>query len=256
MRKLGLVVCGLLFASCTLWAQPKVIAHRGYWNVRNSAQNSIAALYEAYAAGVYGSEFDVHATKDNVVVVNHDDDIHGVMIEDAMYDAIKSMELANGETLPTLRQYLEVGKKLEGLQLILEIKAHATSEREDRCVAATVKEVKALGLESRVDYISFSMHACEQVLKEDASARVYYLGGDVAPEAIKEKGFAGIDYDGEVLLKNPQWIAKSHALGMQVNVWTIDELPQIQQCVAAGVDYITTNKPVEAKRIAEGKRSF
>lgn len=251
-----MMACGLLLTAGTLCAQTKVIAHRGHWNHNGAAMNSVASMKNAYEAGAYGSEFDVHITKDGTVVVNHDDDIHGVIIEDANYADIKDMKLANGETLPTLRQYLAEGKTLGDMRLILEIKAHATSEKEDRCVAETVKEVRAAGLQKRVDYISFSMHACEQVLREDPTAAVYYLGSDVAPDVIKSKGFAGIDYYGAAILKNPQWIEQSHKLGMKVNVWTIDEVKQIQKCVEAGVDYVTTNKPEEAKKIAEGKLRY
>jgi len=251
MKRLATITCALLLAAVSLSAQTKVIAHRGYWNSKGAAMNTIASMRNAYKAGAFGSEFDVHITKDGVVVVNHDDDIHGVIIEDANYDDIRDMELANGETIPTLKQYLEAGKELGQMRLVLEVKAHETAEKEDRCVAAAVKEVKAAGLQDRVDYISFSMHACEQVLKEDPTAPVYYLGSDVTPDSIKAKGFAGIDYHGGAFLKHPEWVEQSHKLGMKVNVWTIDEVKQIKQCVKLGVDYITTDKPVEAKKIAE-----
>ena len=254
MKNLRSVLVGMMLLVCgVMCAQPQIIAHRGYWNTLGSAQNSIAALKDAAKLGIYGSEFDVHITKDNVVVVNHDNDIQGVFIEDANYAQIKHMKLANGETLPTLKQYLLAGKKLKGIQLILEIKAHKTPEKEDRCVAQSLKEVKETGMENRVEYISFSMHACEQIVKLDPKAKVYYLGGNVAPQEIKAKGFAGIDYHGGVLKKNPAWVEESHKLGMKVNVWTIDNLNQLRECVKAGVDFITTNKPVEAKKIAQGK---
>jgi len=256
MKKISIIMCGLLMMATTSMAQVKVIAHRGFWNSPSAAQNSLASMRNAYKAGAWGSEFDVHITTDGEIVVNHDDDIHGVIIEEAKYADIKNMKLANGETLATLKNYLEEGKKLGKLQLILEIKAHETPEREDKCVAACLKLVKETGMEDRVDYISFSMHACEEIIKLNPKARVYYLGGDVAPDAIKSKGFAGIDYYGGALVKHPEWIKQSHDLGLKVNVWTIDEVKQIQQCVASGVDFITTDKPVEAKKIAEGKLKY
>lgn len=254
MKKIAILICGLAMTAASMFAQTKVIAHRGHWNCEGGAQNSIAALRNAHAAGVYGSEFDVHITADGVVVVNHDDEIQGVRIETASYADLKDTKLANGEVLPTLRQYLEAGKQLEGMQLILEIKKHATPEREDCCIAECLKEVKELGLENRVDYISFSMHACEQLVKECPDARVYYLGSDVAPEIIKQKHLTGIDYHGNALVQNPSWIEQSHALGLKVNVWTIDDVKQMQQFTSAGVDFITTNRPEEALQIVAGNR--
>ena len=251
-----MILCGMMLLASSALAQVKVIAHRGYWNSLGAAQNSIAAMQNAKKADVWGSEFDVHITTDGIVVVNHDDDIHGIIIEDAKYADIKNLKLANGEPIATLKSYLEAGKKLAPMQLILEIKAHQTPEREDRCVKACLDLVKAAGMEKQVDYISFSMHACEELVKLNPQARVYYLGSDVAPEVIKQKGFAGIDYYGGALLKNPNWIKESHDLGMKVNVWTIDQMKEILKCIDSGVDFVTTNKPEEAKKIAEGKLSF
>lgn len=256
MKKINILLCGLLMTCSPLMAQVKIIAHRGYWNSPNAAQNSVASMQHAYDAGAFGSEFDVHITTDGEIVVNHDDDIHGVIIEDAKYADIKDMKLANGEMLPTLKQYLEAGKMVGNLQLILEIKAHKTAEREDACVEKCLQLVKEAGMENRVDYISFSMHACEQLVKLNPQARVYYLGSDVAPDVIKQKGFAGIDYYGAALQKNPQWIEQSHKLGMKVNAWTIDDMRDLQRCVLSGVDFITTDKPVEALKIAAGEAKY
>ena len=58
----------------------------------------------------------------DTVVVNQDDDIHGIIIENAKYADIKNLKLANGEPIATLKSYLEAGKKLAPMQLILEIR--------------------------------------------------------------------------------------------------------------------------------------
>lgn len=251
MNKFLLSACCMLFVVCSLTAQTKVIAHRGYWDCEGAAMNSVASMKNAYAVGAYGSEFDVHMTKDGTLVVNHDDDIQGVVIEHAAYADLKDMKLSNGETLPSLRQYLSEAKTLGDMRLVLEIKAHETPDMENRCVAEAVKEVSEAGLRERVDYISFSMNACEQVLKSDPTAAVFYLGGDVAPNEIKAKGLAGVDYYGAVIFNNPQWVERCHELGLKVNVWTIDNVQDMKKLVDMKVDYITTNKPVEAMKIAK-----
>lgn len=254
MKKLRVMALAAMMGFCALIsAQTRVIAHRGYWTAEGSAQNSIASLKDAHKIGVYGSEFDVHITKDGVVVVNHDDDINKIKIEDANYAQIKDAKLKNGETLPTLEQYLAEGKKLTGTQLILEIKAHATPEKEDRCIAATIDLVHKYGMEKQVEYISFSLHACEQILKVNPKAVVYYLMGDLNPEETKAKGFAGMDYYGVIFDHHPDWIAKAHQLGLKTNVWTIDKPEDIKKYADMKVDFITTDKPVEALKIVSGK---
>lgn len=93
----------LLFLLCVLMAVPvsakrktKVIAHRGYWKTEGAAQNSIRSLERANEIKVYGSEFDVHLTADNVPVVYHDRKIEGKDIQTASYAELKDLKLSNG----------------------------------------------------------------------------------------------------------------------------------------------------------------
>ena len=53
-------------------AIPKVVAHRGYWNVPGASQNSIAALQKADSIHADAVELDVWISSDDVLFVNHD----------------------------------------------------------------------------------------------------------------------------------------------------------------------------------------
>lgn len=252
--KKRLIAAMLAVGSCGfLFAQTRVIAHRGYWDCEGSAQNSITALVKSAEAGVYGSEFDVSITADGVPVVNHDDDIQGHVIETSRYADIKDLKLPNGETLPTLEQYLVKGKELGGVQLILEIKPHKQEANEDRAVKAIVALVRKHGLEKCVDYISFSMNICKELVKEAPGAPVYYLNGDVAPAELKELGMAGADYHYKVFKKHPEWIKEARELGLKTNSWTVDDTDMMQWLIDQKVDFITTDKPVELKQLLEKK---
>lgn len=247
------LIATMLVAGCwgMTFAQTKVIAHRGYWDCEGSAQNSVAALVKASEAGVFGSEFDVSVTADGIPVVNHDDDIRGHVIETSVYASIKDLKLPNGETLPTLEQYLVKGKSLPDVQLILEIKPHKQEANEDRAVKAIVELVKKHGLEKRVDYISFSMNICKELVKAAPGAPVYYLNGDVTPAELKRLGMAGLDYHYKVLQKHPEWIKEARALGLKTNSWTVNNTKTMQWLIDQNVDFITTDKPVELKRLLE-----
>lgn len=247
-RKLFMAFAFALFAFAAQ-AQTQVIAHRGFWKTDGSAQNSIMALKKAAEAKVYGSEFDVQLTADDVIVVNHDDSICGLIIAETKYEQLKDLKLKNGETLPTLRDYLEAGKQLPGIQLILEIKPHKTKEQEDKIAAATVKMVKEMGLERQVEYISFSMNLCEQLVKLAPGAEISYLRSDIAPKDVKAKGINGIDYYYKVLFQHPEWVKEAHDLGMKVNAWTVDGTGDIRKLVDMKVDYVTTDQPLEAKKL-------
>ncbi len=241
------LLMGALLPSVAMGRAKQVIAHRGYWKTEGSAQNSISALNNTYGIGVYGSEFDVHVTRDGKVVVFHDDDIDGVKIENAQYADISGKRLANGERIPTLKEYLAAAKPLGGMRLILEVKEHIDKGDEDRCVDAVLRLVGEAGLKDRTEYISFSKHACDYLVAKDPQAKVSYLNGDLSPKQAKEAGYAGIDYEAKVFLDNPSWIKEAKRLKLVTNVWTVDDLGEIRRFFKLGVDFVTTNEPEKAK---------
>lgn len=241
--------------TCLSFAQTKIVAHRGYWKTEGSAQNSITALVKANKLKCYGSEFDVWLTADNQLVVNHDPTFNKVNLQTANYEQdVMSLMLSNGEQLPLLRNFLYRAKKLK-TKLVLEIKPHKQQERTLACVDKTLEMVKELKLGKRMTYISFDYQAC-LALKQKAptGTEVYYLGGNIAPEKIKQDGLDGIDYNGSVLRKkHPDWIELCHQLGLKVNVWTIDDTESLQYFINQNVDYITTNEPAILKQMLKKK---
>lgn len=233
------------------FSQTKVIAHRGYWDCEGSAQNSITALNKAHEVGAYGSEFDVSITADGIPVVNHDDSIQGFCIETSLYEDIKDLKLKNGETLPTLEDYLIQGKQNKGTQLILEIKPHKRVVNEDRAVTAILALVQKYQLEDQVEYISFSMNICKELIRRAPAAQVAYLRGEVSPADLKVLGFTGLDYHYKVFEKNPTWIQEAKNVGLTVNVWTVDDPAVMQSMIEQNVDFITTDKPEQLKEIVK-----
>ena len=224
-------------------AQPKVIAHRGYWDTPGSAQNSLRALAKADSVGCFASEFDVWMTSDGVLVVNHDADINGVHIETSPAKEVLAHKLTNGENVPTLDSYLQLAAK-QPSRIVLELKTHDSRKHERKAIKDIVAMVKKYGLEDKTDYITFSKYGFQDLIKyTPKGTAVYYLSGDYIPWQVKEMGGAGIDYSLKAMKKHPEWVKMSHDLGMEVNVWTVNEPEDMQWCIDHGVDYITTNAP-------------
>ena len=239
-----------LLVGLTAVAQPKIVAHRGYWRTDGSAQNSITSLQKAAAVGCYGSEFDVWLTADGVPVVFHDATIDGIRIEDTTFATLMNHRLQNGEFIPTLQQYLTEGSKIEGCQLILEIKPHRNEVRDKRIADMCVELVRTLGLEKKTEYISFSKVVCQRLHEMTPDSKVAYLNGELSPAQIKEMGLTGIDYNEKVFVKHPEWLQEAKQLGVEVNVWTVDGEENLRHHVnLEGVDLITTNDPEILKGI-------
>lgn len=249
MKRIFILMAALL-VGLTAMAQPKIVAHRGYWRTEGSAQNSITSLQKAAAVGCYGSEFDVWITADGVPVVFHDATIDGIRIEDTTFATLMNHRLQNGEFIPTLQQYLTEGSKIEGCQLILEIKPHRNEVRDKRIADMCVELVRTLGLEKKTEYISFSKVVCQRLHEITPDSKVAYLNGELAPAQIKEMGLTGIDYNEKVFVKHPEWLQEAKQLGVEVNVWTVDGEENLRHHVnLEGVDLITTNDPEILKGI-------
>lgn len=244
----------LLLAACCMQAQTQVIAHRGFWKTPGSSQNSITALLKADSIGCYGSEFDVWIAKDNKLVVNHDPVYKMRPMEHTKGAALTGLKLSNGENLPSLEQYLDAGKKCN-TRLILELKAHSNKKRETKAVQEIISMVKKMGLEDRMEYITFSLHAMKEFIRlAPTGTPIFYLNGEISPKELKELGAAGLDYHLGVMKKHPEWFKEAHDLGLKVNVWTVDKEEDMKWLIDQKVDFITTNEPVILQEVLKNNR--
>ena len=250
MKKLfTLAVC--LFTVSTLCAQTQVIAHRGFHATKNSRNNTISSLQHAQDLGVFGSECDINETKDGELIVIHGPK-HGPYknVQDENFAVLRATKLDNGERVPTFDEYLAQAKKNTKTKLIIEIKSHNTPERETRVVEKVLAGVKKHKLKKHVEYISFSKHVCDEIVRlAPKGTKIAYLSGNLNPQQCKELGYTGIDYNFGVMQKNPDWIKQCHDLGLTVNIWTVNDTQRIQWCIDNKADYITTDNPVEVNRL-------
>lgn len=237
----------LLMVSQGIQAQhvTRAVAHRGYWTCEGSAQNSLTSLQKAYEAGCWGSELDIWLTADGELVVNHDaHTLDGLVIEKTDSKQLLKSKLKNGETLPSLEAYLDAGKSLAPMVLVLELKTQSTPERNIELARKVVDMVKDKGMEDQVEYIAFSNQVGTELIRLAPEAQVAYLNGDKTPAELKELGYTGLDYAHKVLKKNIHWIDEAHKLGLTVNVWTVNKAEDLQYFIDHKADFITTNEPV------------
>lgn len=241
MAALLLMVSQGIQAQHVTWA----VAHRGYWTCEGSAQNSLTSLQKAYEAGCWGSELDIWLTADGQLVVNHDaHTLDGLVIEKTDSKQLLESKLKNGETLPSLEAYLDAGKSLAPMVLVLELKTQSTPERNIELARKVVELVKAKKMEERVEYIAFSNLVGTELIRLAPEARVAYLNGDKTPAELKELGYTGLDYEDRVLKAHEDWIDAAHLLGLTVNVWTVNDEDDLRYFIDRKADFITTNEPV------------
>ena len=244
MRKSFLLLTVISSLSLSAIAQSKVIAHRGAWKHTQAPQNSIKSLEEAIKLKAWGSEFDVHLTKDDILVVNHDNDFYGIDIATATYAELLAQKHPNGESIPTAEAYLKAGLAQKGTKLIYELKSNKLGvERTLKAAELSVALVKQLGAQAKVEYIAFSYDACLRFKALDAKAKVHYLNGDKSPQELKAVHLDGLDYHINVYKENPTWIKEARALKLKTNVWTVNKAEDMEFFIKEQVDFITTDEP-------------
>jgi glycerophosphoryl diester phosphodiesterase len=255
MKLKSFLFAWMLIVALTDVSAQQIIAHRGFWKTDGSAQNSIAALRKADSIRVFGSETDVWLSSDGVPVVNHDANVtlngKKLIVQDTPLATLRKVKLANGETLPTLEEYLDAFAQCDHVKLIIELKMHKAKERENLLAKQVIDRVHQHGLQERVEYISFGINFVQQLRKLDPQAPVYYLNGDLSPQILATMGLNGFDYHYNVLYKRPEWVKKAHELGHKVNVWTVNRPEDIQKVIGLKVDYITTDEPLLVRETIE-----
>lgn len=146
---------------------PLITAHRGYAEI--APENTISAFEAAVNAGADACEFDVHMTKDGVLVVIHDDTVDRTTngtgaIKELTYAYLSTLDAGSwkdpkftGEKIPTLEQTLKYFKE-HNMVAVLEIK-----------VAHLVDEILEMLVDTRMDestvIISFAEFAIAKIGK-------------------------------------------------------------------------------------------
>ena len=145
----------------------KVVAHRGGYLECGKPDCSIASLKYAIDIGCYASECDIVITKDNDILVAHP--VNGYLInglapyEHTVAEIRAAGKLANGEEVPTLRDFINVIKDTKinpkGLKIWLDVKALSKD-----------------GTNLSLDYsIEACLRACEIIKEMNAEAYCEFL---------------------------------------------------------------------------------
>ncbi len=255
MKKL-IIMGALLAVAAVASAQPKLVAHRGFYTTPGSDENTISALQNAQKLGLYGVEFDVNLTADGELIV-----IHGPKVNDRLdaqrdtYAEIRQVVLPNGNRIPTLREWLVEGKKDPKTKLILELKKHASPEIETGIVERIVAMCRELDMLEQMEFTSFSRHACREFVRLAPQNATLYLssslGTPVDAETAVKEGFRGLSYSMYVFMNRPEMVDRMNELGIESTLWIVDNEEVADWAVRHNVTCISSNYPDRMKAYLE-----
>jgi glycerophosphoryl diester phosphodiesterase len=237
--------------------RPDIIAHRG--GAQESTENTIEAFQRAIRIGAAGIETDIRLTRDEVVVIYHDDRygrVEGLApahrtrsISELTYSELTAGTLSpvgddnGGRKVPTLEQVLASVRA--GL-LNIEIKRDA---KFDELVEKTIDILKRFPDLDRVVLEPPDLKTAEKLRRALGVRLKLHLnpGYDrsVPYHEALEKVLEFKPHSISVSYKKASWeiVDQAHKSGVSVWVWTVDS-PEIAQAMALlGVDAIKTDRP-------------
>ncbi len=236
-------------------ARPVPFAHRG--GGLEAAENTLAAFAHAVRLGYRYIETDVHATRDGVLLVFHDDRLERLTglpgcPGDHRWAELKAAKVQGGEGIPLFDALLE---SFPDTRFNIDPKTDAAAE----ALATALERHQAF---DRVCVGSFSGARLARLRKRFGPrlctsagplgvARAWLAGkglpsGPLAPDCFQ---VPVRQYGVEIV--TPGFLRAAHARGKQVHVWTIDDAAEMGRLLDLGVDGIMTDRPTLLRQVME-----
>lgn len=241
----------------------KVYAHRGYSG--KYPENTMLAFQKAAEVGCDGIELDVQLTKDGVPVIIHDEAIDRTtdgagFVRDytcAELSKFNAGSVCGGaygfQPIPSFEEYCKWVSQA-GLVTNVELKSgvYYYAELEEK----VMELVRRYGLTDKVLYSSFNHSSLVQIKKLDSTR---YCGALVPHEGLgnagyycKKNGFEA--YHPGVKGLTEDTVKDCRENGIDVNVWTVNSMGDLERLYEWGCDGIFTNYPEVCRAWLAGKK--
>ncbi len=210
------------------------------------------AFMEAVALGVSHVETDVHASADGVAIVSHDDTLERVAsrperVADLTAEELARVPLGLGQTLPSLREALDA---FPDTRFNIDIKSADA-------VIPTVQAVRDAYARDRVLLTSFSerrRRAAVELLPGVATsasaprfvaALLAAASGARPLQRLALRGLDALQVPEKTLgltVSTPRILNAFHRVGIEVHVWTVNEVADMRRLLDAGIDGLVTDR--------------
>lgn len=213
-----------------------IIAHRG-GAASFYPENTIPAFKKAIQMKADMVELDVHKTKDNKIVVMHDEKVDRTtngkgFVKDITLKDIKKLN-SKGYKIPTLEEVIKLTRGK--IKAVIEIKDYEM----EKDVVNLVKKNK---VEDSVIIASFKKDIIKDIKKLDSKIKtgfITFLSVNAISTALKVKADA-IICNYKFLFKKV--IDNAHKNNLEVIAWTVDDKKIAENLIKKGVDGIATNR--------------
>ena len=207
-------------------------------------------------------ETDAHVTSDGICLAFHDDHLDRVtdrkgVIAELPYLEVRDARVDGREPIPLMEDLLGA---FPDLRVNIDPK-------HDGAVDALAAVIRRTGSVERVCIGSFSDARIARLQAElgprlctslgpKGTARL--RGGSFGlPAGALQSPCAQVPHRVKgITIVDHRFVAKSHALGLQVHVWTIDDPDEMHELLDLGVDGIMTDRPAVLRKVLESRGAW
>ncbi len=231
----------------------EIIGHRGF-SIK-TPENTLVAFNAALEQGANSLEFDVQVSADGIPVIFHDESLNRITgtsgkVSEKTVAELKELDAGSwfaerfaGESIPTLEDAIATFKNVKDF-LYFDVKPyHQWSE----------DEIKHLGeflvkndFFKKTIMTSFNEEFLKQIRSYYSEIKIGYFLIDFnrfeeqLQKAISQ-GNAILSIDYPVVLEHPEIVTQSQNQGVDIVVWTVDDINDFNTLVNLGVKRIITN---------------
>lgn len=230
--------------------KPLIIAHRGF--TKQAPENSMKAFEEAYQIGADGIELDIHLTQDGHLVVTHDENVkkytgENIDVRQVSLAKVKSLNLKDGEKIPTLNEVLDTfAKRFSVINIEVKLPTPFTNGVEKKLVEL----LKQLNLNENIYISSFNIFCLLRIKKQAPHLKTGYLIGE-DNWFIQWNPCIRLCQVHSINVQN-KWcrqerLKKYQQLNKEMWVWTVNDPQEMQLWIDRGVNAIITDEPDKLK---------
>jgi glycerophosphoryl diester phosphodiesterase len=224
--------------------RPLAFAHRG--GAAHFPENSWTAFEHAVGLGYAYLETDAHATSDGTVVAFHDKTLDRVTdstgrISDMTAAQVAKARISGTEPIPLLADLLMAWPDV---RFNIDVK-------DEPVIGPLVEVLKATSVWDRVCLTSFSGQRLRTTLRllpqpvcsATSPADVVALRAGMPVRALATRFTTNSTQCAQIPMSmtTPRVVARAHAAGLQVHVWTVNEVQAMAAMLDLGVDGIMTD---------------
>ncbi len=239
----------------------KNFAHRGFRS--QYPENTLLAFEKAFEIGCDGAEFDVQMTKDEKLVIIHDESLDRTtdgtgLVKDLTYKEICKLNASHHfkkkhgfHQVPLLEEYFEMVKDQDIISNIeLKNSIFEYQGMEEKVYDLILK----YELLEKVIISSFNHFSVLKMKEIDSNIKCGLLTGDwlINPgQYVKSAGIECFHPAANALTKEKVHEIKGY--GIEVNVWMREDYTDLEGLVNMGVHTIITDFPDQLKLILDNK---